>query len=73
MNDLKKEKKLGDYEVIGTYNESLQNKNKKFNKIVKAFNETHAADKVLALIGSKHKTSRRQIKITEVKKAKELK
>ena len=55
------------FEVTGTY---LEAKNiKKFTKNVEAFNEKHAMEKTMSLIGSKHKTKRKNIKITEAKKA----
>lgn len=54
------------FEVTGTY---LEAKNmKKFTKRVDAFNEKYAMEKIMSLIGSKHKTKRKNIKITEVKK-----
>lgn len=61
------DKKSELFEVTGTY---LEAKNmKKFTKRVEAYNEKHAIEKIMSLIGSKHKTKRRNIKITETKKA----
>lgn len=43
---------------------------KPFQKIVSAFNENFAAEKVLATIGSKHGISRRNIFLKEIKEDK---
>ena len=61
------DKKSELFEITGMY---LEGKNmKKFTKKVEAFNEKHAIEKTMSLIGSKHKTKRRNIEIIEAKKA----
>ncbi len=42
-----------------------------FSKKVRAFNRKHAADKILALMGSKHGLKRREIAVTEIKEVKD--
>ncbi|MFH1240646.1 MAG: 50S ribosomal protein L18Ae [Candidatus Diapherotrites archaeon] len=61
------DKKSELFEVTGTYLEAKTMK--KFTKRVEAFNEKHAMERIMSLIGSKHKTKRKDIKITEAKKA----
>ena len=57
------------FEVTGTFLEKKQEK--KFAKKVKAVNEKYAVEKILAGIGSKHRSKRRHIKISQVKEVKE--
>lgn len=59
MNDLK------DFEVTAEIEEKKGKK--KFSLTISARNANYAAEKVLCIIGSKHKKSRRKIVVKEVK------
>ena len=56
------------FQVSGEFLE--KGKKKTFTKELKAFNTNYAAEKAVALMGSKHKIKRRHITILEVKEVK---
>ncbi|MFX1518882.1 MAG: 50S ribosomal protein L18Ae [Promethearchaeota archaeon] len=56
---------LSVFRVKGEYR--AKNKKIPFAKEVKALKEAHAIEKILSLIGSKHRVPRNFIKITEIK------
>ena len=53
------------FRIKGEYR--AKNKKIPFTKEVKALKEAHAIEKILSLIGSKHRVPRKFIKITEIK------
>jgi len=56
---------LSVFRIKGEYR--AKNQKIPFAKEVKALKEDHAIEKILSLIGSKHRVPRKFIKITEVK------
>jgi len=60
---------MKNFEVKGTFRE--RNADKKFSKTVQTINENTAKEKILTLIGSKHKVKRIHIKIESVKESKD--
>ena len=53
------------YEILGKF--KVNGVEKKFSKHLSALNEIRAAEKVMNLMGSKHKLKRRNIIINEIK------
>jgi len=57
------------FEVFGEYVE--KGEKKKFHTILKSLNEKTASEKIMSIMGSRHKIKRRSIYLNEIKEVKE--